>query len=571
MNSRLPIVLAVIAVLTSFLAWWPEPPPKSASLGEVGTVFGKEAPIDQAADLTVWTWNDELKGAEIFQVKKDAGRWLIPSRYNYPADGATRLGKTSGSVLNVKRGRFVTNDQKQFEELGVIDPTAENLDAGAKGRGKRIALKDQSGGVLVDIIIGNTATGTDGMKYVREKEKSEVYLAKIDAEISTKFIDWVEPDLLKVKKEDITTVKISDYSVNEASGRIEERGQTTLAKQKDKDEWSSPEAPADKRVAKAEVDKLLKAITELRLANIVRFVPDPAALKQTGFFLSDDAELVGRKDAFLVEVGQGHKAAVVPNEGEVSLTTKDGIRYRLFFGEIAPDDKSAEAKKDEEPEAEGKDDKSKGHNRYMIIFCEYVAENDLTPKEETKDGEDAKSKSKKPSGLDRAAAAQKRFLEYFYVISNSSFEGLRPKAETLFEAKPVEVMAGESGMTNAQRLEANGKKSGVTTTPSGLQYEVIHEGKPDGKQPTDTSEVEVLYKGTLVDGTEFDASKEGPTKFRVDGVIKGWGEALKLMREGDKWRLFIPPELAYGDKKQGDKIGPNSILIFEVELIRVVN
>jgi FKBP-type peptidyl-prolyl cis-trans isomerase len=81
--------------------------------------------------------------------------------------------------------------------------------------------------------------------------------------------------------------------------------------------------------------------------------------------------------------------------------------------------------------------------------------------------------------------------------------------------------------------------------------------------------VEVRYRGTLVDGTEFDSSKEGTASFGVTGVIKGWTEALKLMHEGDKWRLFIPPELAYGDKAQGDKITPNSLLIFEVELVKV--
>jgi FKBP-type peptidyl-prolyl cis-trans isomerase len=413
------------------------------------------------------------------------------------------------------------------------------------------------------------------MSYVREQNSNEVYLAKIDDDVSTKFIDWVEPDLLKIKKEDITSIKVSDYSVDEVNGRIEERSQTTLVKHMDKDEWASPEAPADKRVAKTAIDKLLGDITGLRLANIRPFAPDPQMLRECGFYLVGNKEIVERPDAYVVSAGDNQKLAVVPNEGEIAVTSKDGLRYRIFFGEIALDEKDG-AKKPESAEGEEKkDDKKEGHDRYMVVFCQYDPASDQTPKDEPKadpnsaDAAKPKDKAKKPNGQDRADRAQERFLKFFYVISNASFESLRPKADTLLEAKPVEAMAGDSGMTNAQRFEANSKKLGVTTTASGLQYEVISAGKPNGKQPTDQDEVSVNYKGTLVVGTEFDASKDAPATFGVTGVIKGWTEALKLMHEGDKWRLFIPPELAYGKDGSPPKIGPDQILIFEVELVKV--
>lgn len=116
-------------------------------------------------------------------------------------------------------------------------------------------------------------------------------------------------------------------------------------------------------------------------------------------------------------------------------------------------------------------------------------------------------------------------------------------------------------------LAENKKKEGVVTLPSGLQYKVITEGT--GKTPTITDTVTVNYRGTLVDGTEFDSSyKRGqPVTFAVGGVIKGWTEALQLMKEGAKWQLFIPSDLAYGDKGAGNVIGPNATLIFDVELI----
>jgi len=119
-------------------------------------------------------------------------------------------------------------------------------------------------------------------------------------------------------------------------------------------------------------------------------------------------------------------------------------------------------------------------------------------------------------------------------------------------------------------LEENAKRPGVVTLSSGLQYEVITEG--NGKKPSATDRVKCHYEGTLIDGTLFDSSiKRGePAIFAVNQVIKGWVEALQLMTEGAKWKLFIPSELAYGAQQAGEMIPPHSTLIFEVELIEVL-
>jgi FKBP-type peptidyl-prolyl cis-trans isomerase FklB len=118
-------------------------------------------------------------------------------------------------------------------------------------------------------------------------------------------------------------------------------------------------------------------------------------------------------------------------------------------------------------------------------------------------------------------------------------------------------------------LKANKEKEGVQTTKSGLQYLVIKAGT--GKTPTVTSRVTVHYEGKLLDGTIFDSSiKAGePAEFRVNEVIPGWTEALQRMKVGDKWRLFIPPGLAYGERGQRPQIGQNELLTFEVELLDV--
>src|SRR5437016_5417625 len=139
--------------------------------------------------------------------------------------------------------------------------------------------------------------------------------------------------------------------------------------------------------------------------------------------------------------------------------------------------------------------------------------------------------------------------------------------------KDMQQKLTETAQKNAAEAEkflaANKTKEGVKTTGSGLQYKVLKEGS--GAQPKSSDTVTVNYRGTLMDGTEFDSSyKRGqPATFPVSGVIKGWTEALQMMPVGAKWQLFIPPDLAYGDRQAGPDITPGSTLVFEVELMSI--
>jgi len=141
--------------------------------------------------------------------------------------------------------------------------------------------------------------------------------------------------------------------------------------------------------------------------------------------------------------------------------------------------------------------------------------------------------------------------------------------ETMAKAQEQRKQVAEKNKKEGETfLAGNRKKEGVVTLPSGLQYKVVKAG--DGASPKETDTVETNYRGTLIDGTEFDSSyKRGQAAvFPVNGVIPGWTEALQRMKVGDKWQLFLPPELAYGEQGAGP-IGPNSTLIFDVELMSV--
>ena len=152
----------------------------------------------------------------------------------------------------------------------------------------------------------------------------------------------------------------------------------------------------------------------------------------------------------------------------------------------------------------------------------------------------------------------------------------RLQAKTTFQTELQNAMLRKQSEVAETNLAAgkaflaeNAKKPGVVTTESGLQYKVITSG--DGKQPTVNDTVTTHYRGTLIDGREFDSSykRDQPASFPVKGVIKGWTEALQLMHVGDKWQLFIPSDLAYGPSKRSELIQPNSTLIFEIELLDV--
>lgn len=154
-------------------------------------------------------------------------------------------------------------------------------------------------------------------------------------------------------------------------------------------------------------------------------------------------------------------------------------------------------------------------------------------------------------------------------ISNTDMQAAFEEINNRMQAKQAEQSKTQAAAGEAFLAE-NAKKTGITVTASGLQYEVITQGT--GAIPTATSKVKTHYHGTLIDGTVFDSSvKRGqPIDFPVNGVIAGWTEALQLMPVGSKWRLYIPHNLAYGERGAGASIAPYSALIFDVELIDII-
>jgi FKBP-type peptidyl-prolyl cis-trans isomerase len=158
------------------------------------------------------------------------------------------------------------------------------------------------------------------------------------------------------------------------------------------------------------------------------------------------------------------------------------------------------------------------------------------------------------------------------LITDDEFRSLMTAFQQSVNQKQTEAKSAQADANKKAGetfLAENSKKDGVVTTPSGLQYKIITAGT--GKKPTDADTVMCQYKGTLIDGTEFDSTYKTaqPATIEVGRVIPGFKEALKLMPVGSKWQFFIPAELAYGERGAGNVIGPNSALIFEIELVSI--
>ena len=549
----LPYVMCVLAVAAGFPAWWPvsTAPAKKKTDSDL---FTKPASSDVIADLRVAEWDDATSSAKIIEVKRSGNDWTIPSHFDYPADANTRVSKSTATFMGLAHGRLVTDDPKQFESLGVIDPLDPDLSQ-KDGRGKRITMTDITGQIVADLILGKKSDIGDSNYYMREVGKNQVYTAQVTPDLSTKFVDYVEVDPLKVKREDIRSLLVADYSIDAQRHTIDMRSESQLTRSSGADLWSDPgPVPPDKRIAQGVINTIVTAATTLKLTDVRQFsiksIPrDIMEMQSKGFYFVPPGTV--DKDSPVVSL-QGQDLAAVGNEGRLTISTRDGLKYSLMFGEVAVDSSPDPAAKD-----------AAGRDRYMLVFVQYDAGLD-------EDAAKPPGKDDKPklSGAERAAKAQARYLKYYYVISDEAFKQLRPALDKMFEAKPPEAKVGSTGKTISEWMADNAKLQGVVTTSSGLQYEVLTPAPAGATKPGPADTVAVRYRGTLYDGTVFDASKVDPTTFPVNGVVKGFGEGLQLMGVGAKYRLFIRPELGYGESAMG-KIPANSILTFEVELVSV--
>jgi hypothetical protein len=218
-----------------------------------------------ARTLEVVDW-DEATGAAIpFKVTFEGGRWTIPSHHGYPADGKDRLAKTAAGLIGITKDDFRTDNTVDHEACGVLDPL-DTSSQSLKGRGRRVTIKGDNGKVLADLIIGKAFEGREGFHLVRVPGQKRVYGSRINLDISTKFKDWIEADLTMIEKDEIDRVELRDYSIDEQTGRLDQRDVVTLSR--DGDNWKMSGVPAGKEVDTYKMNNLIQAVDALTIEGV---------------------------------------------------------------------------------------------------------------------------------------------------------------------------------------------------------------------------------------------------------------------------------------------------------------
>jgi hypothetical protein len=390
------------SLLLAFLVNFASAPKSVEGFSEVGEEFFPDF-VDplKATELSVAKFDTEQKEKQSFSVKKnDQGFWVIPSHHDYPAEAAERLARTAASMIGIRKVAVQSRSKEDWGRYGVQDPEAEAATAadGKDPRGTRLSLKDGSGNGLVDLIVGRAVEGRDSHYYVRQPDKNTVFIAKMTVDLSTKFADWIEPDLLKVNQPDITRVLVNRYSVDEQQGTINQGEVLDFVKDKTAGKWGLDGLNAEaEQVKEATVTDLVRNLDQLKIVGVR---PKPQGLN-ADLTVSDEVsqnpllrqvlQADMQRQGYFVARGPQNSVQLVSNEGELIAGTSNGVRYTLYFGEIARGTArdievglKSDAAEGEKPEAakEGADGKAadepaategpeKGPRRYLLVKVDY--------------------------------------------------------------------------------------------------------------------------------------------------------------------------------------------------------
>lgn len=326
-----------------------------------------------AVELEVTEFSEEKATARKFAVRRDKdGRWTIPSHGGYPADAKDRMGKAAAMLIGLTKARAVSDRKEDHVAYGVVDPLDESADPA--GRGTRVTMKDSAGNVLADLIVGNELDGKLDVYYVREPGKRRSYSTELEGELSTKFSDWIETDLLKATSYDIVKVVFDNYSIDEQRGTIV-RGDRIDVEKDDENKWTVAGIDAD--TEEPDADKLREIADTLSQIKIVGVRTKPEGLtgaleKATGFDRVILQQILADKGFFL----SGGK--LYSNEGDLIFETRKGIRYTLRFGELVPGDDdsvssgSVVGASAEPPPGETGPQPVVANNRYLMVTAEFV-------------------------------------------------------------------------------------------------------------------------------------------------------------------------------------------------------
>lgn len=451
-DTRITAIFAGVAVVLALMAFItaPRPVEPDAFFDQGEPFFPEFTNPNDAKTLEVVDFDEESGTAVPFKVTFQQGRWTIPSHHDYPADGKDRLAKTAAGVIEVKKDDFRTDNTADFEACGVIDPLDETATS-LTGRGKRITIKGENDKILADLIIGKEVPERENMRFVRLPGQKRVFAARVDLDISTRFSDWIEADLLKVEKDKINRIVFKDYSIDERTGVVNQRDNLVL--DKDGSDWKLERMASNEEVDRSKMTTLLTTIDDL---SIVGVRPKPAGLS-AGLRMTEAGVSISQQDAMSLQ-SKGYFFArngqLLSNEGEIQAKTEEGVRYILRFGEVVFGSGAEVSAGVDLPDGEQRS--GPAENRYLFITADFIADDFPEPTKPANTDflnkadslwSDADHRNKElhdkhqewqkkiETGRKKVEELNDRFADWYYVISSESFEKLRLKREDLVKKK----------------------------------------------------------------------------------------------------------------------------------------
>lgn len=407
------LCVAGVSLLLAVAVNYAGRPSTSEGFSEVGQEFFPDFldPL-KASELSVVRYDAENREPQSFSVRKnDEGYWTIPSHHDYPAEAEERLARTAASMIGIRKIALQSRSKDDWGRYGVADPSddavatppSDDNEEQKDPRGTRLTLKDNSGNPLVDLIVGAAVDGRPQQFFVRQPDKNPVYIAKLNVDLSTKFADWIEPDLLKLNQPDINRVLVNRYSIDEQEGKIVPGEVLDFNKDRTAGKWSLEGINAEsEQVKEAAVTDLVRNLDQLKIVGVR---PKPEGLNAD---LTVTEEVANNpllrqvlqqdmaRQGFFIARGPQNSVQLVSNEGEVIAGTSNGVRYTLYFGEIArgsakdietglADQSAADATAENAdakptPDAEATpadapetpaDDPEKGPRRYLLVKVDY--------------------------------------------------------------------------------------------------------------------------------------------------------------------------------------------------------
>ena len=331
---------AALSLAAAGGAYYATRPVELAGFDRVGEPFYPEFDPNDAKSLNVVSYDPDTATIKEFQVEFKDKFWRIPTHHDYPADAEDRLADTAASVVDIQRGALVSRRESDHERYDVVDPLDEEKTT-LKGRGQRITLKREDGTTLADYIIGKKVEERENHYYVRVPSESDVYIADVEIDLSTKFADWIEADLLKLNQSDVTEVIVNKYNIDQQAMRISDREVNRLTRPTFSDPWKLEGLnEATEQVNTEVVSEMLRNLDNLKIVGVR---PKPEGLKPD-LTVTEEIEqnpLLHRalvadmmSKGFILAEDQDGNPRLVSNRGELEVATKNGVVYSLHFGEI---------------------------------------------------------------------------------------------------------------------------------------------------------------------------------------------------------------------------------------------